>query len=558
MVASQASEHMANKKGSFAAPLFFLALIFACVGSRYGAVAPWALAVIALAAVAWAGGERSSLTWTWPSALVLCYTILVGLNTLLLSPSYSAAGLYHPTLLAVAFLATRALSSRTENSLMPAGLGLGLGIAVWGLVEIGALGIARAQAFFETPAMFSAVTNLFLVPVLAAILVGVRRPSLWTVAVILGSALFAAYSRGGTIALAAGLGFAAILALRARMLRPRAVGAVFALIAAAWIAATALRALPDAQGDVALDPSVRAESSLSRLELYALSWNAWLKQPIAGTGYLTFRHTLEQGRAQVPSYGVADVTWFVHNDYLQTLQELGLFGFIAFLGLAWLPLLLAYRRLPTLADDQKPIVVAFASALGAMSVHALMDFPFYVPVCLVLYGALLGTLDAKLSATQAARVPCSRLSRWQRAMRTGALAIVAIVLLRPVAAEAAAEWGLRKFAAGEGQKAAFWLGAAQRLDSRDWRYHWYAGQFWVAQAADSGRPEAARLAAEAFARGFQANPLEARNLLGTISVHERYPQLLEKPADPGVLQQWRAQAQSLAPLSPLVRRELAR
>jgi hypothetical protein len=221
-----------------------------------------------------------------------------------------------------------------------------------------------------------------------------------------------------------------------------------------------------------------------------------------------------------------------------------------------LPPLLAYRRLPVLAEKDRPVVVACAAGLGAMSVHAMVDFPFYIPVCLLLYGALLGALDRRLSSPVPA--PAWRAKPWYRPVRAGVLAVVAVVLMRPVLAEAAAEWGLRKSAAGEGQSAAFWLGAAQRIDPRDWRYHWYAGQVWDAQVVDSGRREAARLAAVAYAAGFAANPLEVRNLLGMISVHRRHRQLMDSPADPGTMRQWEAQALALAPLNPTVRRELGR
>jgi len=116
---------------------------------------------------------------------------------------------------------------------------------------------------------------------------------------------------------------------------------------------------------------------------------------------------------------------------------------------------------------------------------------------------------------------------------------------------------LRRSAAGQSQSAAFWLEAARRLDGADWRYHWYAGQFWDGQAADSGKREAARFAAEAFAAGFAANPLEVKNLLGKISVHRRHGKLLDAPAGPGTLAAWIAQAEALAPLSGAVRRERA-
>jgi hypothetical protein len=93
------------------------------------------------------------------------------------------------------------------------------------------------------------------------------------------------------------------------------------------------------------------------------------------------------------------------------------------------------------------------------------------------------------------------------------------------------------------------------LEPADWRYHWYAGQFWDGQASVSGKREAARLAAQAYAAGFEANPLEVRNLLGKISVHRRHRGSLDAPAELATLQAWLAQAEALAPLNGDVRRE---
>ena len=431
-----------------------------------------------------------------------------------------------------------------------------MALAVWGLAQIGPFGMARAQAFFETPAIYAAFLNLLLVPAMAAVLLGKRSVALVAVATALAAAIFAAQSRGGLLALSVGLGFAGILAERAQLLRARPIGVALALLAAGWLAATALRALPVPEAQTAPGATALAESSRSRFELYALSWDAWRERPLVGTGYLTFRYVLEQGRTKAPSYGDANETWFVHNDYLQSLQELGPLGLLAFLGLTLLPPLFGWRSLPSLAEGQRLSTAASAAALATMSVHALVDFPFHVPACLLLYGALLGGLERRLGgqATSAAWHP----RPWLRALRAGALAISAVILLRPLVAEAAAERGVRKSTAGEAQSAALWLGAAQRLDPGEWRYHWYAGQFWDAQAAQSGNREAARLAAKAYADGFAANSLEVRNLLGKISVHRRHRGLLDSPADAHTLQDWLAQAESLAPLNPAVRREIAR
>jgi O-antigen ligase len=542
-------------KGSLMAPLFFLSLAFAAAGSMIGAVAPWAVSAAVLSFLALRHASSAPPT-PWIGVALLVYGLLVALDTLLMSPAYTPAGLYHPVLLVLAYFGIRKLADRPARYVALATLLFGAILAAWGLVQIGATGVARAHAIFETPATFATVLNLLLVPLLAGLLV--LRRNLWlpATAILLAAGLMAADSRGGFLAMLAGLGAALILSARASMLQRRGLLIVPVVLASAWILVFALRGLPATE---AAEPTLeaRAESSISRLELYSLSLNAWREQPLAGTGYLTFRYALERGRAQVPSYGTTGETWFVHNDYLQTLQELGPLGLLALIGLATLAPLLAYRKLPYLPIRQRPIVVGATAGLVTMAVHALVDFPFYIPLCLLLYGALLGVIDARLGQSvampQEGRLP----ARWTRVARTAILTAAAIVLLRPVAAEAAGEWGLRKLAAGEGQRAAFWLGAAQRLDPRDWRYHWYAGQFWDAQAAESGKPEAAQLAADAYAAGFAANPLEVKNLLGKISVHRRHRQLLREAADPSTLQQWLAQAKALAPLDPEVQRALA-
>ena len=549
-------------KGSYTAPLFFLSLAVACAGSRVCFVTPWAAAAALLGLAGWAGAGRDDFAPTRLAAAVFCYALLVALNTLLMSPAYTPAGLFHPLLLALAFAAFRRFDDKTERRAAFAGLALGAALAAWGLAQVGALGVARAHALFETPATYAAVINLLLVPLLALAMTGRRAAPLLAVGGLLAAAMFAAGSRGGFLALAAGLGVAAVLAVRAGMLQRRGLALAFALLVAGWILAVGLRALPWAgpigSGAEALPTTQeQAASSQSRLELYDLSWSAWLARPLAGTGYLTFRYVLEEGRAKVPSYSESLETWFVHNDYLQTLQELGPLGLAALLALVGLPAWLGYRRIPLLPMERRDAPLAAASALTAMGIHALVDFPFYIPVCLVLYGALLGSLDRRLGQGEPRAAQPLHAAMWFRAARTGCVVLAGVILLRPVAAEAAAEWGLSRSAQGHSQSAAFWLEAARRVEPADWRYHWYAGRFWDGQASVSGRREAARLAARAYAAGFEVNRLEVTNLLGKISVHRRHGKLLDAPAGPSVLEVWVAQAEALAPFNSAVRLERA-
>jgi O-antigen ligase len=545
-------------KGSLAAPLFFASLAFACAGSRLGLVAPWALSAFALAGAAWAGGSPAA-SRSWLGTAVFSYATLVAASTLFFSPAYSAAGLYHPLLLALGFIALQRFDASTERLAAVAALGLGAVVSGWGLVQVGIEGAARAHALFETPATYAAVLNLLLIPVLGLLVASRAGPLLIMAGILLAAGLFAADSRGAMFGLVGGLGALGLLALRAGSLRRRSALVVFGVLAAGATLAAGLRALPQGMPGQEAPPSAqaRAASAMSRLELYELSWHAWQERPVSGTGYLTFRYSLEQGRARVPSYRESAETWFTHNDYLQTLQELGPIGLLAILALAGLPGLMAWRRMGVVPAEERPMVLATSAGATAMACHALVDFPFYIPVCLVLYGALLGALERRIAAGQPAAHRAATLSPLLRAARTGIAVLVCIVLLRPVVAEVAAEWGLRRSAAGASQDAAFWLETARRVERADWRYHWYVGQFWDGQVSDSGRREAAQLAVAAFAEGFEVNPLEVRNLLGKISVHRRLGKLLDAPASRDVLAAWIGQAERLAPMSAAVRRERA-
>jgi hypothetical protein len=188
-----------------------------------------------------------------------------------------------------------------------------------------------------------------------------------------------------------------------------------------------------------------------------------------------------------------------------------------------------------------------------MAIHALVDFPFYVPVCLLAFGGLLGVAD-RLLTTESQLKP-----RWStqgaRFAAIGMSALLIVLLIPPALAEAAAGYGNRKWRLGEAQSAAFGFELARRLQPRDWRYHWYAGQFWAAQAAASGNPAAPRLADKALAAGFDANPREPRNLLARTAIHLRFAALLDHPADPSTLRGWADRARALAPLNPGVQRE---
>jgi O-antigen ligase len=569
-----------NGKGAQALFLFFGVLVSAWASGRAdAAVWHWALSLALFAAALYPPSEHVR---TWEGAAVAAFVLWAVFHTLFVTQSYSPAGLFQPLFLATGFaLGRRAFERSSEHAWAYAWGWAIVAITCYALLDAGYTG-ASAAAPFETPAVLTALINLALLPALAHALWGPRASrSRFIALTVLVAGLIAAASRGGWIGLL--VGFAAtLIVFRGRI--PAARNAV--VVAAAVFSAAGLVVLIRFLGAslagqgaslagqgaamagrswaglpaLFLAPSVQQmDSSFSRLELYALAIDRIGQEFPLGSGYLSFAQILEAGRERVPSYGTENVTFFVHNDYLQTLLELGVPGLCALVALVLLPLVFLLRDRARYADEDLVLCGGCAGGIAAMAFQAGVDFPLYIPACLAGFGFLLGALAARSAAAGTGvlgmRPGAGALGRIAVSARRIGLATGIVLLLVPLAAEWSLAYGQARWRQGFGQEAAYGFELARRLQPGDWRYAWYAGKFWTAQAASERNPKAAILADTAFASGFAANRLEVKNLLGRIELQRSLPQLLERRASVGELEAWSVKAMELAPRNARVRIE---
>jgi O-antigen ligase len=477
-------------------------------------------------------------------------------NDFLNSP-YTAAGIFNPAFFLSGFVLARGAAPdarRSARAILLVGVGL-LGLwALWQAVS----GEGRAHAYFETPNTLATILNLALAPLLFRVLRGERRRAVLALALFLSAALASTLSRGGAIALIGALVATTLLFRRAPSL-----GAVMRLLAV-LVAGSVLGFMAlqlhgffsspsgSGPGQVQDLATTLAPTLESRRELYELAVSALGQHPWLGAGYLFFNTLLEGQRAQVPSYATQNVTYFVHNDYLQTLLELGAPGLIGLLAVIVLPFWLVTRH--ARPESDRVSLYAALAAVATMAIHALGDFPFYVPLCLLLFGGLLGEIDRLLAARpNSSPGESTHVLRWRA---IGVATLLAVLVIPPPLAEAAAAYGERNWRVGNGESAAFGFELARRLQPRDWRYHWYAGQFWYAQAV-TGNMQAAPLADRAFAAAVAANPREPRALLARLGTQMRFARMLTDRQPPATLRDWAERALVLAPLNPAVQRDCA-
>lgn len=124
--------------------------------------------------------------------------------------------------------------------------------------------------------------------------------------------------------------------------------------------------------------------------------------PLAGSGFGTFQYVYPpaQGRYLMQNLDTKlgytiKRTDLAHNDYIQLLVEAGLLGCVLMLvpvGILLLRGIGAYRR--AIVPQDRALLVAIALPLGAVALHALVDFPFHVvpiameaAVCLGLFAS---------------------------------------------------------------------------------------------------------------------------------------------------------------------------
>ena len=562
-----------NGKGAKALFLFLGVLVSAWASGRAdAAVWHWALSLALFAAALYPPSERVP---TWGGAAVAAFVLWAVFHTLFVTQAYSPAGLFQPLFLATGFaLGRRAFERSSEHAWAYAWGWAVVAITCYALLEAGYTG-AFAAAPFETRAVLTALINLALLPALAHALWGPRASrSRFIALTVLVAGLIAAGSRGGWIGLLAGLA-ATLVVFRGRTPAARNTVVVAGAVFSAAGMVVLIRFLGAFLGGHGADTvgrswaghlasflsplALQVHSAVSRLELYALAIGRIGQEMPLGSGYLSFAQILEAGRERVPSYGTENVTFFVHNDYLQTLLELGIPGLCALIALVLSPLVFLLRNRARFADKDLVLCGGCAGGIAAMAFQAGVDFPLYIPACLAGFGFLLGALAARSAAVGIGvlgmRSGADAISQITASARRIGLATGIVLLLVPLAAEWSLAYGQARWRHGFGQEAAYGFELARRLQPCDWRYAWYAGGFWTAQAASERNPKAAILADTAFAGGYAANRLEVKNLLGRIELQRSLPLLLERPVSTGELEAWSVKAMELAPRNAQVRIE---
>ncbi|MEE4299234.1 MAG: O-antigen ligase family protein, partial [Pseudomonadales bacterium] len=388
----------------------------------------------ALALVAWSWFEplRPRARHAAPAALLWIVWCMVSWRAST-SPSLSLAPTWSLLLLPVALLGADA--SRHPRALLATAAGCGAVLVALSLPELIWGPRPRPRALLD-PNNVATLTNMLWPLAVVALCSANSGPLQRGVGLLAtsGAAALVLVSSGSRAGLALALFQLAFLAWglgraeAGRALLPLCAGVLLgALLAAGLVAGAAAQAL-------SFDAEIagRESSGLAlRLHMARAGLELWSTAPLTGTGPQTFHLLYGALRSPADPY-TAGV--YVHNDWVQLLQELGLPALIAlFVAFSWLSArgvrcLRGLQRARSTDRGERLEELALLLAVGATFVHAAVNFTFYVAPISLLTGLMLGRLGA-LGATAA--------GNGTRARRLPILGrVLATLMLFPLAVDA--------------------------------------------------------------------------------------------------------------------------
>ena len=204
-------------------------------------------------------------------------------------------------------------------------------------------------------------------------------------------------SRGGWIATAASMFLFFIALLRMRAFRTHAIIAMVTILCLGGFFIS-----QSEMGKKRLKNAIQSGPQGNiRIHIWETAWDMWSDHPVVGVGpghfdvrYREYRSELMQARPIR-----------AHNDYLNTLADLGVIGLavvLLTLGACFLGIRKSWRQLreslgdsSSIRSDRLALTLGVSTAMVALLCHAVFDFPMHIPGLAMLAAALLALLLAQ-------------------------------------------------------------------------------------------------------------------------------------------------------------------
>ena len=265
--------------------------------------------------------------------------------------------------------------------------------ALYVLWQFFAEGLQRAPGLLLNPNNMAAIINLSLLPLFAY---GVAGDKKYRIAVIVGAlvlfaALIATGSRGGLICFLMGAALIAVTLYKPVLADWRSTASIVAVFAALFVGFYFLTNTTLPQSLAVFGDPVADYSSIERLSIWKGAWALMQDHLFTGTGLGTFY-------LYYPAYrldgDMVSLGHWAHFDALQLGAETGIAATILFYAVVVAWMLRGggvLMKMPT-DNPRRAMIAGCMAALLALTVHAHIEFQFYIMANLIMAAILMAAL----------------------------------------------------------------------------------------------------------------------------------------------------------------------
>lgn len=429
------------------------------------------------------------------------------------------------------------------------------------LVQLG----QAANAIFYTPNTFAASLNIILLPLIIFYIFDNAAKYLLSAILILFAGLLVSQSRGGWVAFLFSMLFIYVLikivGINFNRQRIKRLLLGLMLVFSCYVVINQ-SGLKNENNTILLSENInhliRSDNVVStmtrRFEHYNIAWEQIKKTPLAGTGFHTYQY-FQLRDQQAPYIGIR--TRYVHNDYLQLWMETGISGVVLFIALFILPVYYLIKWIRRIRQNELMVLIAILAGLASFYIHALVDFIFYVPFILFMFGFSLGVFNQYINKHCLAGYVVTLPARLINARFLKPLTCLVIVgfLSQPVIAQLAYNKAIERTQSLDIETALKLYELARRFAPTVPAYYWYEGAVLMnAVKLNQHSPSAVR-ADKLFAKGMNVGSFTVKNSLARAELHRDYGYLLADREDLNIVLSWNEAALYWRPSDPIVRAE---
>ena len=538
-------------------PSFFIisGLSFALIISSVGGYIFWWAGLACLLLVIIIGLPRP-FNLTLLSTVVVLYIAYLFLNIFLLSPAFTAKGMYFVCYFAAGFFVFSKLSQQQFEQIYKLTVMIFALLSIWAIFQyITGMGYLiptwpRANTVFFTPNTFAAAINLVLLPLVCIYLYGGKGKIVFALSLLLFAALVVTQSRGGLLAFLAGVSALCIMGLFSD--RYRIDKHLWLKLISGFVIVFTIFAVNQLYRNKHknigiwddLNTITRAQNVLrsgtERLVIYNIAWQRIKEKPILGYGYNHFQY-YQLSDQPLSRKGI--LTKFVHNDYLQTWMETGIVGLFLLLLVIGMFYKSIWKYIKISGEQNRIYISSLLTGMTAYFVHANVDFVMYPPVLMLMFGAYFGITNFLIAPVEKCKKSFNLEWVREKGLRPSVICTMLgisliLFLSQPAIAQLAFERALRDQHNLDIKSALKYFELARRFAPYEPVYYSTEADIWYYAALATKDPEPARRADALLAKGASVNPQEVGNLFLRALLHRDVPELLPEPVSMDTVLSW--------------------